>query len=150
MNQFKPDISRPDQDVILPVEISNAGTNLVLVVSGSRVTAVVAKRIVERTGLKCACIKPAQLDEALSKSRPAAVILDDEPQAGARIADHRRAKSSVAGYSGAGPTVILLATNGPVLQAGKDSAHIDAVIAKPITPDNLQPVLYNVLARIRS
>jgi CheY-like chemotaxis protein len=137
--------SPQDQQAGPPPVATENGTNLVVVVSGSRVTSIVVSRIVERTGLKCACVTEAELDEVLANSRPAAIILDDEPQTGSRIADHRRA----AGQPGAWPTVILLATNGPVQQAGRDSAHIDAIVAKPITVDNLQPLLFDLRARLR-
>jgi hypothetical protein len=42
------------------------------------------------------------------------------------------------------PVVIFLVTNGPALQAGQDSPHIDSVVVKPIMPENLQPLLYDL------
>lgn len=120
----------------------------ILVVSSARVTGIVVSRIVEQAGLKCICVSAAEIEMALAGQQPAAIIIDDDPRLATRIADLRRAAPGQQGVR-LRPLVILLATNGPSLQAGRDSPHVDSVVAKPIMPENLQPLLYDidVLAR---
>jgi CheY-like chemotaxis protein len=145
MDELKPSMPLADSVVVVPKQASSALENLVLVVSASRVTSIVVSRIVERSGLRCSCIVPAELDEALSNSRPAAIILDEEPQTVMRIADHRRAAAA-----DSEPLVILLVTNVLALRAGLEAGHVDSVVAKPVTPESLQPLLYDVRTRIGS
>src|SRR6185312_15297291 len=125
-----------------------ANLSLVLIVCSSPISRVVVSRIVEQSGLKPICETPQGALEALSSRQPGLVILDcgpsheeHHPMAPA-IVDHRRASGSIL------PLLIVLSTK--ALPADSPFANIaDAVVAKPITPDSLQPKIEQLVEDAR-
>jgi len=122
----------------------------VLVLTDSHITSIVICRIVERLGLRSTADKPDCPPQIIDRHRPFLVILDggaDGRSCDAMLTDLGR-RRSVTGRPM--PRVILLvnSTSGPVISA----AHVDVVdhvVAKPITPDSLQPKILAQLARLR-
>lgn len=118
----------------------------VLVVSNTRITTIVVSRIVRMAGLKCLTTEPGGFDEALREPRLGAVILDDELPLAERVA--QRAAPSPPGRPLQRPQVILLATGRALLEAGRNSPHCHAVLAKPVASDTLYPLLYDIRQRV--
>jgi len=122
--------------------------NHVLVVGRSPVNCVVVSKIVERSGLRSVCETPEKAIELLFSLRPGTLVLDGGPtnrdchEVLARVEAHRRATGRRV------PAVILLSTRDMLGDDFPDSA-IDAVVAKPFTPESLQPVVESLLRRIR-
>lgn len=130
---------------------AGSGANLasVLVVGRSQITCVVVSKIVERSGLRPVSESPDKAHETLSALRPGTVILDGG--ADNRECDHLFASlSAQREISGRNvPTVILLSTR---IATPRDVGHasvVDAVVAKPITPEALQPVVDRLLSAVR-
>ena len=123
--------------------------NYVLVVGKSPVNRVVVAKIVERSGLKTASEVPDKALDVLYSLRPGTVVLDGGPSNSdcdeilARIDAQRRATGRRV------PAVILLSTREPAEDKVASNA-IDAVVAKPLTPETLQPVVDGLLRRIRN
>lgn len=123
----------------------------VLVFSDSHITGIVVCKIVERLGLKSATEKPDCHPQVIDRHRPFLVILDsgaDGHACDALLGD-LVARRSVARHQM--PRVILLAgTNaGPAMVPGH-AAIVDHVVAKPVTPDSLQPKILAQLALARA
>ncbi len=120
----------------------------VLVVGRSPVNCVVVAKIVERSGLRSVSQVPEKAIEVLFSLRPGTVVLDGGPTNGdchevlSRIDAQRRATGRRV------PAVILLSTR-DVLDDDIPVSAIDAVVAKPFTPETLQPVVESLLRRIR-
>ena len=121
----------------------------VLVVGHSQITRVVVARIIERVGLKPIEAAPDAAAGRLRSLFPGTVVLDGG--ADNRDCDHlledilalRRLSQSRA------PCVILLSTRNGTPESLSLSSTIDAVVAKPITPERLQPVVLKLLNRAR-
>lgn len=121
----------------------------VLVVGTSPVNRIVISKIAERAGLRTVSELPDEALKVLETEQPAMVIADGGASNDecnlllCALRDRRR------GLAAASPAVILLCT------AASDSAQlasrhgVDAVVAKPITPDRLQPVIERLLASLR-
>jgi CheY-like chemotaxis protein len=125
-----------EQDDVRTVE-----TGFVLVVGRSRVNGVVVSRIAERTGLRPLQVAPEQAPGALGQSPPIAVVLDGGPDnhdCDALMPALGQARATSVGRR---PAVILLSTRNPTDGKILHPAIIDAVVAKPILPETLQPVL---------
>ncbi len=120
---------------------------LVFVVGRSRINSIVVGRIAERSGLRSVSQEPEQAVVTLSSHLPAAVILDggsDNRDCDALLATLK----IVRGESGCrSPVVILLSTRNVPPFTPDDPDVIDAVVAKPILPEMLQPVLDRLLGR---
>lgn len=128
-----------------------AGDNLnsVLVVGRSQVTRVVICRIVERSGLRPVAEPPDSAERTLAGLRPAAVVLDggadnrdcnhllDAIEAQRRLSPHKT------------PRVVLLSNRNGTPESLALGATVDAVVAKPITPEGLQPVIDRLFATLR-
>lgn len=119
----------------------------VLVVGNSPVNRVVVSKIVERSGLKAVCESPKSATKALGTCFPGTVILDGGT-------DNRDCDGVLAGISALRqscgkpvPGVILLSTRGLDGKSGSLNALIDEVVAKPITPERLQPVVDGLIER---
>jgi hypothetical protein len=128
----------PESDDIASIGARPARAGSVLVVSSAPVTATVVSRIVEMTGLKCAVQAPAAAEKAVLVPGLAAVIVDEDAELAARLS------RSLAGGTGRRVLVMLLATGGALLEAARRSPHVDAVVAKPVTADSLQPLLFDL------
>lgn len=124
--------------------------SLVLVVGKSHINCIVVSRIVERSGLKAMSEPPDKATKALCGSRPGIVILDggadnrDCDAALIEIAERRRAFGSNV------PLVILLSTRNVTPENLPHSRAIDAVVAKPFTPESLQPVVDRLLTQAKA
>jgi CheY-like chemotaxis protein len=120
---------------------------LVLVIGRSRVNSVVVGRIAERSGLRSLSQQPEHAVDAISAHEPAAVILDggaDNRDCDGVLFTLKSARNASGGKS---PVVILLSTRNVAHVATEDSDVIDAVVAKPILPEMLLPVLDRLLGR---
>lgn len=125
-----------------------ANTALVLIVCASPINRIVVSRIVEQAGLKPVCETPQRAVAALFSQKPGLVILDCGPSheehhaMAPAIVDHRRASGSAL------PLLIVLSTRD--LAPDSPFANIaDAVVAKPITPDALQPKIEQLVENAR-
>lgn len=119
----------------------------VLVVGNSPINRVVVSKIVERSGLKAVCESPKSATKALGSCFPGTVILDGGT-------DNKDCDGVLAGISALRqscgkpiPGVILLSTRGLDGSTGMLNALIDQVVAKPITPERLQPVVDELIER---
>ncbi len=126
----------------LPTDFSK-----VLVVGKSSINRVVMSKIVERSGLRPISESPETAGKALSGQVPGAVILDGGPDNKdcdglmSRIDALRRASGR------AQPSVILISSRIGTPESLGLSSVIDAVVAKPITPERLQPVIDRLVGR---
>ena len=134
------------------VDVGNPGAaNLaaVLVIGKSNITRVVVSKIVERSGLRPVSESPEDGKRALSSVMPGTVILDggadncDCNHLYAYLSDQRRASGGIV------PRVILLSTRNGTPDTLSLGPVVDAVVAKPITPENLQPVVDRLLETAR-
>lgn len=123
--------------------------SLVLVAGRSEITRVVVAKIVERSGLRSACETPEASVGLLESMLPATVIVDGGAD-NRECDDLLNAVATVRRATGGSlPSVILLSTRN-VRPEDLSLAHIvDAVVAKPITLDRLQPVIDRMAARAR-
>ena len=123
--------------------------SLVLVAGRSEITRVVVSKIVERSGLRSACESPEASVRLLELLAPATVIIDggaDNHECDdllSAIATARRATGR------SFPSVILLSTRNARPEDLSLAHIVDAVVAKPITLDRLQPVVDRIAARAR-
>lgn len=133
-----------------PCDASDDNPNAVLVVGKSQITRVVVSKIVERSGLRPVSEPPENAQRTLSSLRPGTVILDggvdncDCNHLYAAISAQRRISERNM------PLVILLSTRLGTPQSLSLSPLVDAVVAKPITPEALQPVVDRLLEAARS
>jgi CheY-like chemotaxis protein len=119
-----------------------------MIVCSSPISRIVVSRIVEQAGLKPVCATPQDAVGILSSRQPGLVILDCGPNheelhpMAPAVVDHRRASGSVL------PMLIVLSTKD--LPPDSPFANIaDAVVAKPITPDALQPKIEQLVEGAR-
>lgn len=114
-----------------------------LVVARSHVTCVVVAKIAERAGLKTFSEQPETASKRLSELLPGLVIVDggvenrDFDQLMPALSGTRRAAR------GLPATILLSTTNAPTEDAF--GGVIDVLVAKPITPENLQPVIERLM-----
>ena len=147
MADLRPGLDEPESDpFVFPAGPAAGPRDTALVVSGTRITTIVISRIVTMAGLKCLTAAPADVDEALRKARLATVILDDEPHLAARVAERTILGPQI--RPGERPFVIVLATAGRTIEAGRASPHCDAVLAKPVASDTLYPLLFDIRQRM--
>jgi CheY-like chemotaxis protein len=113
----------------------------VLVVGNSQINRIVVARIVERCGLKPVSEAPVTALRVLPLLFPGLVILDGG-------SDNRDCDSVVAGVvalrrvsGGRSPAVILLSNRTGAPVSPSLESIIDAVVAKPFTTEQLQPVV---------
>lgn len=126
------------------------GLATVLVVGKSQITRVVVCKIVERSGLKPVSESPDAAQRLLSALKPATVILDGG-------VDNSDCNHLLAGISAQRrvsdrrlPRVILLSTRLGTPESLSLGPNVDAVVAKPITPEALQPVVERLLKALRA
>lgn len=128
----------------MPVK-SEQNASLIIVVGRSTVNCIVVSRIVERMGLKSIVETPEAAHETIRRERPVLAILDG----GAGDADCDALLTSlaeVAAEADAMPSIVLLSTQPQKAGSSPHAALISAIVAKPITPDRLQPVIDRLLA----
>lgn len=121
----------------------------VLVVGRSPVNRVVVSKIIEKSGLKPISETPEAAAKMLRSVFPGTVILDG----GVDNRDCDGLMARLASLRGAcrhdAPSVILLATKAHCEADPVPLAAVDAVVAKPITTELLQPVIDRLLERAR-
>jgi CheY-like chemotaxis protein len=146
-NPVRGAISNWSQD--LPSSLPEIDLQKVLVVGKSPINRVVVSRIVERSGLKPTAETPEAAIKTLRLIVPGAVILDGG--ASNRDCEELMAQLDILRRltRGSVPCVILLSTSMEAAKTAMTSAVIDAVVAKPITPEQLQPVVERLLDDIR-
>ncbi|WP_246675238.1 response regulator [Mesorhizobium sp. B2-3-4] len=119
----------------------------VLVVGKSPINRVVVSKIVERSGLKPISESPDMAQKTLRTLVPGAIVLDGGPD----NSDCNNLMPSIETLrrtSGKSlPPVILLSTKNGTPESLGLSNVVDAVVAKPITPERLQPVIDRLLSR---
>ena len=119
----------------------------VLVVGRSPINRVVISKIVERSGLKPISESPDTAARILRSFIPGAVVLDG----GAYNKDVDNLMSGIDALRRASgkalPPVILLSTKNGTPESLGLSSLIDVVVAKPITPERLQPVIDRLISR---
>jgi CheY-like chemotaxis protein len=130
--------------------VADGNPGMVLVVGKSQITRVVVSKIVERSGLRSVAESPENAERILSALKPGTVILDGG--ADNRDCDHLfaglSAQRQVSGRNV--PRVILLSIRtAPGVELSHGSV-IDAVVAKPITPETLQPVVDRLVEAVRA
>lgn len=117
---------------------------LVLVVGSSPVNRVVVSRIGERAGFRVVAATPDQAGAALSDPLPALVVVDggaDDGECDPFMDTLDGLRRAVSGRRA--PLVILLSSH---RSADPDrQGTVDAVIAKPIVPEALQPVMQDMI-----
>jgi CheY-like chemotaxis protein len=131
---------------------ATGGENLaaVLVVGKSQITRVVVSKIVERSGLRPVSESPENAQRTLSVLKPGTVILDggvdncDCNHLLATLSAQRRVSDRKV------PRVILLSTRLGTPESLALGATVDAVVAKPITPEALQPVIDRLVEAARA
>jgi CheY-like chemotaxis protein len=129
---------------------TTANLAAVLVVGKSNITRVVVSKIVERSGLRPVAETPDSAQRVLARLRPGTVILDggadncDCNHLFVSLGDQRRMSGRNV------PRVILLSTRTGTPETLSLGAMVDAVVAKPITPENLQPVVDRLLQAARA
>ena len=112
----------------------------VLVVGKSPINRVVVSKIVERAGLKPISEAPEGAERALRAHAPGTIVLDGG-------ADNKDCDGLIAGIAAArrtgghAPAVILLSNRVGTPESLDLPNIVDAVVAKPITPECLQPVI---------
>ncbi|WP_330998558.1 ANTAR domain-containing protein [Ollibium composti] len=112
----------------------------VLIVARSPINRIVVAKIVERAGLKPIAEPPEAAEKALRAQAPGTVVLDGGP-------DNRDCDVLMAGIAAARtagghvPAVILLSNRVGTPESLDLPGVVDAVVAKPITPECLQPVI---------
>ncbi|TPI50580.1 MULTISPECIES: response regulator [unclassified Mesorhizobium] len=122
-------------------------TSQVLVVGKSPINRVVISKIVERSGLKPISESPDMAAKTLRLLALAVIVLDGG-------ADNRDCDTLMPGIemlrraSGKSlPPVVLLSTKNGTPESLGLSNVVDAVVAKPITPERLQPVIDRLVNR---
>ena len=119
----------------------------VLVVGKSSINRVVVSKIVEKSGLKPISEPPEAAEKTLAGHLPGAVILDGGPD----NKDCDRLMSAIDALRRVSgkplPAVILLSTRNGTPESLGLSSVVDAVVAKPITPERLQPVVDRLIGR---
>lgn len=136
----------PDESARTP-DRHVADLTKVLVVGRSQINRVVVAKIVERSGLKTISEAPDTAMAMLRKMAPATIILDG----GSDNKDCDGLMQSILSLrlaSGTNlPSVILLSNRAGTPESLSLSSAVDIVVAKPITPERLQPVVEKLLGR---
>ncbi|OBQ62641.1 response regulator [Mesorhizobium erdmanii] len=119
----------------------------VLVVGKSPINRVVVSKIVEQSGLRPIAESPDMAVKTLRMLVPGVIVLDGG-------ADNKDCDTLMSGIetlrraSGKSlPSVILLSTKTGTPESLGLSSVIDVVVAKPITPERLQPVIDRLISR---
>lgn len=121
----------------------------ILVAAKSPINRVVLAKIVERAGLKPVVESPETAARTLLGLIPGVVILDggaENKDCDELIPIVARTRSTL---QRALPVVIMLSNSNGTVESLGLSAVIDVVVAKPITPEKLQPVVERLIAQAR-
>jgi CheY-like chemotaxis protein len=122
----------------------------VLVVANSPINRIVMAKIVERSGLQPVAGSPEAAAAMLQPLIPSAVILDggaDNKECDCLIPAVVAARRSAGGTL---PAVILLSNRIGTPHGLGLPEIVDVVVAKPITPEKLQPVIERLITLARA
>lgn len=123
---------------------------LALVVGSSSITRVVVSRIAERAGLRTDCRTPEEAQPVVAGRVPAIAILDGgvDGRDCDGLVQHLSALRRAVGQTWA-PLLILLDNT---LRATREPGDgiVDVVLSKPVTPDRLQPIIRDLIDRLRA
>lgn len=142
--------SRPGATSHSPTHPGSATADMsqVLVVGRSQVNRIVIAKIVERSGLKPVAESPETALTLLGQRAPGTIILDG----GSDNNDCEALMPSIVALrlasGGKLPSVILLSNKAGSPESLSVSSAIDIVVAKPITPERLQPVIEKLVGRV--
>mgnify|MGYP001359654960 CR=1 FL=1 len=119
--------------------ITARGDCRIIVVAASPINRIVISRMIERIYLKTAAVSPEAALEAVATNRPVLLIIDEGSHGDLdallqAVADLRQ--SSASDF----PRIVLIVEPSRLGNPGYDGIA-DAVIAKPIMPETLQPVV---------
>jgi len=130
-----------------PRDATDSNLNSVLVVGRSQITRVVVCKIIEQSGLRPASEAPDTAERTLAALRPAVIILDG----GADNSDCNQLLEPIAAMRRLSktPRVVFLSNRNGTPESLSLGPTVDAVVAKPITPETLQPVIERLLAGLR-
>jgi len=113
----------------------------VVVVSRSPVVLIVLSRIVERARMRAVSCEPERAQREIAERDPLVVILDG----GADLHECDAAFAPIAARKrmsgGARPYVVMLTTRNLAHDEMEDTGLVDTLVAKPITPERLQPLM---------
>jgi CheY-like chemotaxis protein len=117
-----------------------------MVIGRSPITCVVVAKIAERAGLKPVTEQPETAAQRLAELVPGLIIIDGGVEN--RDCDHIVAALAGTRLAAGGtlPATILLSNANTTHDEAAFGGIIDAVVAKPITPENLQPVIERLMA----
>ena len=145
-------MQNPTSEDGLPVHDAGSGANfdLALVVSTSPINRIVVGRIAEQTGLKVLGETPETARSALLSRTPGTVILDGgaDDRDCDLLLEILTAQRHAMGERK--PIVIFLSNTNPTPDQPPAGHAIDAVVAKPVTPDRLQPLIRSLVERARN
>jgi CheY-like chemotaxis protein len=117
-----------------------------LIIGRSPITCIVIAKIAERAGLKAVTEKPETAAGRLAELIPGLIIIDG----GVENRDCDQVVPALTGTrlatGGMLPATILLSNANTAHDQAAFGGMIDAVVAKPITPENLQPVIERLMA----
>lgn len=121
----------------------------VLVVARSRINQVVVSEIVHRCGLRAQSESIEKASGHLRSTRPRLIILDG----GVENRDCDCLMEDIAALQRTSetrtPRVIMLSNRNGSVESLSLPSFVDAVVAKPITPERLQPVIDRLVRRGR-
>lgn len=128
---------------------SDANFELALVVGASQINRIVVSRIAQRAGLKVIDETPERACAALLANLPGTVIIEMGPDERdfAELMECLAAQRLAAGRPA--PFVIVVSSTTAQKGAVKKGGVIDAIVAKPITPESLQPLIQSMMDRVR-
>lgn len=119
------------------------GRKVAVLVAASPVNRIVISRILERCGLRVIAAEPPSTAHACAREPVAMVVLDCKGD-GSEHEDLLAKLTGLGSTNGGAPRIVLLATKSARAEASANG--IDAVLAKPVTEDKLQPLVERLLA----
>ena len=128
-------------------QASRIQSGLVVVVGRSRVNLIVLSKIIERARMRPVSEVPEKAGHLIESCRPAIIVLDggaDLHECDA-VLDQIMAQKRMSG--GGAPFVIMLTPNNQVQKTLVAGGTIDAMVAKPLTPERLQPLIEQIRDR---
>lgn len=116
---------------------ANANRKSALIVSETQVNRIVVSRIVESTGMKTLSMTLPQALGLSHQQQFALIVIDGGPGTASAAEVIRRFSTGPQLAEVGKPAIILLSTS-MALPEGIETDAIDAVVAKPLTPDRLE------------
>lgn len=122
--------------------------NLALIVASSPITRVVVARIAERAGLRTYSEAPETAQPSIAGRLPAIALLSggEDGHDCDRLLEQLAILRRPAGNAHA-PLIVFLANS---YAQPPQSDMVDIVVAKPVTPDRLQPVIRDLMDRLQT